>query len=76
MTYDAAYRLADELRRSEEYQTYHALKDDVLGDSTQAALIHEYKKLQMQLQVAAMNGAQPDATDTQRFSALTTLLFT
>ena len=75
MNYDAAYRLADSIRASEEYTTYHALKERVTADETVAALIREYRKLQVSIQMAAMAGQQPDAEDTQRFSGISTLLF-
>lgn len=75
MQYDSAHRLAADIRQSEEYQTYHRLKDDVMADETVAALIREYKKLQLSLQMAAMSGQQPDSTDMQRFSGITTVLF-
>ena len=75
MEYSAAHRLANEIRQSEEYMTYHRLKEDVMADETQAALIREYKKLQIQLQMAAMSGQQPDSEDMQRFSGISALLF-
>lgn len=75
MEYSAAHRLAQEIRQSEEYQTYHRLKDEVTADETVAALIKEYKKLQIQLQMAAMAGQQPDGEDMQRFSGISALLF-
>ncbi len=75
MNYDAAYRLADSIRASEEYTTYHALKERVTADETVAALIREYRKLQVSIQMAAMAGQQPDAEDTQRFSGISALLF-
>ncbi|MBQ8313381.1 MAG: YlbF family regulator [Clostridia bacterium] len=75
MEYSAAHRLANELRQSEEYMTYHRLKDEVMADETQAALIREYKKLQIQLQMATMSGQQPDSEDMQRFSGISALLF-
>lgn len=75
MEYSAAHRLANEIRQSEEYLTYHRLKDDVMADETQAALIREYKKLQIQLQMAAMSGQQPNSEDMQRFSGISALLF-
>ena len=75
MQYDSAHRLASDIRQSEEYQTYHRLKDDVMADETVAALIREYRKLQVSLQMAAMAGQQPDSTDMQRFSGITTVLF-
>ena len=75
MQYDSAHRLAADIRQSEEYQTYHRLKDDVMADETVAALIREYKKLQLALQMAAMSGQQPDSDDMQRFSGISALLF-
>lgn len=75
MQYDSAHRLASDIRQSEEYQTYHRLKDDVMADETVAALIREYKKLQLSLQMAAMSGQQPDTDDMQRFSGISALLF-
>ena len=75
MQYDSAHRLAADIRASEEYQTYHALKDTVNADETTAALIREYRKLQVTLQMTAMTGQQADATDMQRFQGISTLLF-
>ena len=75
MQYDSAHRLAADIRQSEEYQTYHRLKDDEMADETVAALIREYKKLQLALQMAAMSGQQPDSDDMQRFSGISALLF-
>ena len=75
MEYSAAHNLARAIRDSEEYQTYHRLKDDVMADETVAALIREYKKLQLSLQMAAMSGQQPDSDDMQRFSGISALLF-
>ena len=75
MEYSAAHRLADEIRQSEEYRTYHALKEEVMGDETVAALIREYRRMQMSLQMAAMSGRQADGEEMQRFTALSGLLF-
>ena len=76
MEYSSAHRLAADIRASEEYNTYHTLKDEVLADETTAALIKEYRKLQMSLQMAAMTGQQADPTDMQRFQGINTVLFT
>ena len=75
MEYSAAYRLADEIRRSEEYRTYHDLKDGVMADETQAALIREYRRMQVSLQMNMMTGQQNDPEEMQRFSTLGGLLF-
>ena len=75
MEYSNAHRLAQDIRQCEEYQTYHGLKDEVMADETTAALIKEYKKLQVKLQMGAMAGTKPDDDDMQRFQGITSLLF-
>ena len=75
MDYSSAHKLAQDIRNSEEYRAYHELKDSVMGDETTAALIREYRKLQMTLQMSAVSGQAADAEDMQRFSGISTLLF-
>ena len=75
MDYSSTYKLAQDIRDSEEYKTYHELKESVMNDETTAALIKEYRKLQMTLQMSAMTGQSADADIMQRFSGLSTLLF-
>ena len=75
MEYSAAYRLADEIRASEEYRTYKDLKESVMADETQAALIREYRRLQVEIQMKAVAGQNVETEEMQRFSALSGLLF-
>ena len=75
MDYSSTYKLAQDIRDSEEYKTYPELKDSVMNDETTAALIKEYRKLQMMLQMSAISGQSADADIMQRFSGLSTLLF-
>ena len=75
MDYSTAHRLAQDIRNSEEYQTYHGLKESVMGEETTATLIREYRKLQITLQMAMMSGRQAEAEDQQRFSGISALLF-
>ena len=75
MDYSSAHRLAKDIRESDEYRTYHELKESVMSDETTAALIREYRKLQMTIQMSAMSGTAADAEDMQRFSGISTLLF-
>ncbi len=76
MEYSAAHTLANAIKQSEEYKDYHRLKSEVMADDTTAALIKEYRKLQMALQLATMGGQAPNETDMQRFQGISTLLFT
>ena len=75
MDYSTTYRLAQEIRDSEEYKTYHELKESVMAEEMTAALIREYRKLQMTIQMSAMSGNAADEEDMQRFSGISTLLF-
>ena len=75
MDYSSTYRLAQDIRDSDEYRTYHDLKESVMSDETTAALIREYRKLQMTIQMAAMSGRAAEEEDMQRFSGISTLLF-
>ena len=75
MDYSSTYRLAQDIRDSEEYKTYHELKTIVMSDETTAALVKEYRKLQMTIQMSAMGGKSASDEDMQRFSGISTLLF-
>ena len=46
-----------------------------MADETQAALIREYRRTQMEIQMRAMSGQETSPEETQRFSALGGLLF-
>ena len=74
--YDAAHALARDIRESEEYGAYARLKQDVMSDATNAALLKEYKRLQTALQMAAMAGASLPDEQMQRFSTMSSLLYT
>ncbi len=75
MEYSQAHRLAQDIKNSEEYLTYHGLRDRVMADETTAALVREYRKLSVALQMTAMSGQQPAPEDMQRFSGISALLF-
>ena len=57
MDYSSTYRLAQDIRDSEEYRTYHDLKESVMADETTAALIKEYRKLQVTIQMTTLGGS-------------------
>lgn len=73
--YDSANALANEIRRCEEVRDYARLKDLAEGDETNRALLGEYRRLQMKLQLTAAGGQQPDADDMQRFQQIASLLY-
>ena len=75
MDYSSTYRLAQDIRDSEEYKTYHELKESVMSDETTAALVREYRKLQMTIQMSVMSGSTAGEDDMQRFSGISALLF-
>ena len=63
------------IRESEDCRAYRQLRQEIESDETARALLREYKKLQMQLQLAAVAGAEVSNDDTQRFQQIGALLF-
>ena len=71
----ATEQLAQAIRESEEYVLYKGLKDAVMSNDTNRALLKEYQKAQTTLQMAAMAGKEADEDTVQRFSQLSSLLY-
>ena len=72
--YDQAHALAKALRESEEYREYTRLKAIAYDDSTNKALLDEYKKLQFRLQAKLATGEGMPQEDTQRLTQIGALL--
>lgn len=73
--YDSAHALAREIRESEEAREVSRLKEIAEADSTNRALLHEMKRLQLALQMQAMGGEKVPAEDMQRFAQINSLLY-
>ena len=72
--YDQARALASALKETEEYREYTRLKAVAYEDSTNKALLDEYKRLQFQAQVKFASGDRPEESDMQRLQAIGNLL--
>ena len=70
----ASEQLASAIQKSEEYLIYKQLKDSIMADETNKALLNEYQRLQTKLQMAAVTGADSTQDDVQRFQQLSGLL--
>ena len=74
--YDQAHALARALKESEEYAEYMRLKQVAYDDGTNKALLDEYKRLQVKLQMSMVGAAgQMPGEDMQRFQQLASLLY-
>jgi len=73
--YDSANKLASEIRQSPLRVEYNRLQQEVMADETNRALLKEYKRLQVVLQMQAMGGGQAAPEDTARFAQLSSLLY-
>ena len=74
--YDQAHQLAKSLKESEEYREYVRLRDAAYDDGTNKALLDEYKRLQVQLQMSMVGAAgQMPSEDMQRFQQVASLLY-
>lgn len=72
---DTARQLARDIKNTEEYQEYAACKEKVSGEEGMMALIREFKKLQMTVQMGAATGHPASSDDTARFQQISALLF-
>lgn len=75
MLYDAAHALARQIEQSDESREYKRWKAIIDQSDTSAALIKEYHRLQVTLQMAAAAHTQLPQEEVQRFSQLSSLLF-
>ena len=72
--YDQAHILARAMRDSEEFKEYERLREPAYAESTNKALLHEYKRLQYRLQATMAAGKTMDEQDFQRMQQIGALL--
>jgi cell fate (sporulation/competence/biofilm development) regulator YlbF (YheA/YmcA/DUF963 family) len=72
--YDQAHALARSLRESDAYKEYMRLRELAYADSTNAALLDEYKKLQFRLQAKMASGEGLPDGDMGRLNQIASLL--
>ena len=72
--YDIAHELAHAIQQSPEYEAYQRAKTIAMENDTNKALLTEYKKLQLRLQVQVAGGGQPNADDMERFNKISAVL--
>ncbi|MBE5772605.1 MAG: YlbF family regulator [Clostridiales bacterium] len=72
--YDQAHALARSLKESEEYREYKRLREIAYEESTNRALLDEYKKLQFKMQAKMAAGENMPEEDFQRLQQIGTLL--
>lgn len=75
MDYSLAHDLASRIEASEECREYHRLKQIVEESETTKALLKEYKRLQMMLQMSAINNMGMPSEEMNRFSQISSLLY-
>ena len=57
--YDRANQLAADIRESEEFRAYKALKDELYADAGTKSMLRQYKQAQFEAQAMLMSGQQP-----------------
>ena len=72
--YDQAHELARALKESEEYREYQRLKTVAYEESTNKALLDEYKKLQFRMQARLAAGDNMPEDDFRRLQQIGALL--
>lgn len=72
--YDQAHALARAMKDSEEYQEYARLRETAYADSTNKALLDEYKRLQFRMQARMASGQPMEEDDFARMQKIASLL--
>lgn len=75
MNYDQANALARQIRESDEVREYQRLKELVEESETTRALLKEYRRLQMVVQMSAMAGQSVPGEELSRFQQISSLLY-
>ena len=75
MNYNAAHELARLIEQSDESREYKRLKEVVDENETTKALLKEYKRLQMLLQMSTLNRMNMPTDEMNRFSQISSLLY-
>lgn len=72
--YDKANELAKLIRESEEYKNYSSLKDEIMKDETNKALLKDYKRLQFEAEASYMGGKEPSQEAMEKIKKLGEIL--
>ncbi|MBQ9943666.1 MAG: YlbF family regulator [Clostridia bacterium] len=72
---EATKKLCEALQQTAEYRDYRQYKTEIDQDSAIQALVKEYKRLQMTVQMRMLSGQGMDDDDGRRFQQLSALLF-
>jgi cell fate (sporulation/competence/biofilm development) regulator YlbF (YheA/YmcA/DUF963 family) len=75
MNYDQVNILAKQIRESEEVREYRRLKELVEESETTRALLKEYRRLQLTVQMSAMAGQSVPVEEMSRFQQISSLLY-
>ncbi len=74
--YNEAHSLAQAIRESNEFRDFDRLRTMVENDPELSGMIEQLRQVQMQIQIAHMQGRQPDNDTINQLQAITTMLVT
>jgi cell fate (sporulation/competence/biofilm development) regulator YlbF (YheA/YmcA/DUF963 family) len=72
--YNKAYELAKMISESDEYKEYSAARADIEKDSSAVWVLKDFRKRQMQLEIAQMSGQKPADDDVKKYTELATAI--
>ena len=72
--YDAANKLADKIRQSEEFLSYKKAREEVLANPELKTRIEEFEKIRYDVQVLSMEKGKADSEKMQKLQDLYTIL--
>ena len=72
--YDAAHKVADEIRQSEEFLAYKEAREHVLANPDLKAKIEEFEKIRYDVQVLSLEKGTSDPEKMKKLQELYTIL--
>jgi cell fate (sporulation/competence/biofilm development) regulator YlbF (YheA/YmcA/DUF963 family) len=68
--YNKAYELSKMISDSEEYKEYASARADIEKDANAMWVLKDFRKRQMQLEIAQMSGQKPSPEDIKKYQEL------
>lgn len=72
--YDKAHELARELKETGEYKEYQKAKQSLTGNDAALSILKEYRRKQLDFEMAVMSGTAPDPKKKEELDKLADLV--
>jgi cell fate (sporulation/competence/biofilm development) regulator YlbF (YheA/YmcA/DUF963 family) len=72
--YDQAYRLAKEIKKSEEYCAYQEIRKKILANEKEKLMLQDFQKKQLELQAKKLTGKEISEEESKKLEELAKIM--